>query len=174
MLPSVTEILQDVGIIDATWFTPEACERGSNVHRICQLHDEKDLVEGSVDPSLKGYYAAYQKYLAESGIDVWSWIECPAMDPLLTYRGTSDRLATARPRILLDLKTGAPLPWHALQLAAYVNMLADPYSYDRVGLYLRDNGTYSLKHYPKGNYAADLRVFMASLTLYNWRRTKHA
>jgi len=174
MLPSVTEILQGVGIIDSTWFTPESCERGRAVHAICQLHDEKDLAIDSIDPNLKGYYAAYQKYLAEAGVDEWSWIECPAMDPLRTYRGTSDRILTARPRILLDIKSGAPLPWHALQTAAYVNMLPDPYSYQRIGLYLKENGTYAIKHYPKGNYATDLRVFMSALTIYNWRAKPHA
>ena len=38
-LPSVTEILRSVGLIDATWYTEEARQRGTAVHLACEYWD---------------------------------------------------------------------------------------------------------------------------------------
>lgn len=172
-LPRVTEILRSAGLIDVTWFTPETQARGSAVHLACQYYDEGDLDESSIDPTIAGYVVAYAKWAQESGRESATWIECPMHDKGGLYRGTSDRIFTCRPRSLWDIKTGCHLAWHALQLAAYVNMLDDPYSYSRFALYLKADGTYSVREFPKSEYGRDLAVFMSALNLWYWKENNH-
>ena len=42
--PSVTQILKDAGLIDTTWYTDEARQRGRAVHLAAQFLDEDDLI----------------------------------------------------------------------------------------------------------------------------------
>ena len=42
-LPSVTEILKDVGLIDTTFFAPEHAERGTRVHEATVFWDETGM-----------------------------------------------------------------------------------------------------------------------------------
>jgi hypothetical protein len=172
-LPRVTEILKSAGLIDVTWLTDEGRERGSFVHLACQYLDEGTLDEETVDPAIRGYLEAYKAWRQQWPIPGWTWIECGHQDPMGLYRGTQDRILAQRPRLVLDIKTGCPVPATALQMAAYVNMLPDPYSYQRLALHLKPDGTFVVKEYPRENYAADLRVFMAAVQLYYWKGEHH-
>lgn len=169
-LPRVTGILAAAGLIDTQWFTENACDRGTAVHRACQYFDEGALDWSTVGPEIEGYVRAYGQWRQDSGLTMEGWIECPMKDPRGLYCGTADRILTARPRWLVDLKTGGHFPWHALQLAAYVNMLPDPYSYRRLTVYLAADGKYTVKEYPRAEYAADLAVFMSALNVANFKR----
>jgi hypothetical protein len=167
-LPSVTEILKSAGMIDTTWYTEEARQRGSAVHLACEYWDLGDLEEDSVDPAIAGYLQSYIAFRQTQGSAVPEWIEMPLMDKSGTYAGTPDRILVARPRALWDLKTGACQHWHRYQSAAYVNCLDDPFSYSRFGIYLRQNGNLpEVREFPKKEYMADLSIFMAALTIYN-------
>jgi len=172
-LPRVTDILKEAGLIDVSWLTPEGRDRGSYVHQACQFYDEGDLDESTVDSAIAGYLDGYKKFRRESSIESWDWIECPQQDPRGLYRGTPDRIIDVRPRAVWDPKTGSPVPCTALQLAAYVNMLPDPYSYRRFALYLKPNGTYTVVEFPREQYAHDLSIFMAALNIYYWRQEHH-
>jgi hypothetical protein len=169
-LPHVTDILKEAGIVDAIWYTAGGASRGSMVHLACQLLDEGDLDLDTLDPRIEGYVRAYAAFRQETGLVGATWIECPMQDPQGLYCGTADRILTARPRKVIDLKTGGYAAWVALQLAAYTNMLPDPYSYDRVAVYLSVDGRYSIRDFPKAEYAADLSVFLSALNLVNWKR----
>lgn len=169
-LPRVTWILQEAGLIDTTWYTEEACNRGTLVHLACQYLDEEALDWDTVDPSIEGYVRAYGKWRHDSGNRAAQWIECPMQDPKGLYRGTADRILADRPRAILDVKTGPRQKWIALQLAAYVNMMDDPYSYRRFSLHLRQDGTYDVVEYPRAEYSRDLVVFMSALNIANWRK----
>lgn len=172
-LPRVTEVLASAGLIDTQWLTDYGRDRGSAVHKTCQYLDEDDLDEKSIDPAIAGYVDAYRRFRKDSPVKSWQWVECPQTDPLRLYRGTPDRIADVRPKALYDIKTGCPIPATALQLAAYVNMLPDPYSYRRFGLYLKPGGSYSVVEFPRSDYARDLAMFQAALTLYYWRKEHH-
>ena len=172
-LPRVTEVLKGAGLIDTQWFTEEGAARGTAVHTACQYLDEGDLDLTTLDPRIEGYVRAYDAWRRDSGVIVGAdWIECPQQDPRGLYRGTPDRILTTRPRKLIDLKTGSYQAWVALQLAAYVNMLPDPYSYSRYALYLSPDGRYSVKEFPKGEYSTDLSAFLSALNLYNWKMNR--
>ena len=168
-LPSVTQILQAAGIIDTQWFTDEARDRGTAVHAACEYYDQGELDESSVDPAIAGYLDAYKSWQALNGRDC-TWIERSVSDQRKLYAGTPDRILTTQPRAVVDIKTGQPQDWHRLQLAAYVNCLHDPFSYQRIGLYLRSDGEFSVVKYELKNYTNDLAVFMAAVKIYYWKK----
>jgi hypothetical protein len=169
-LPSVTQILAEAGLMRTDYCSQEDLDRGKAVHLACQYYDEADLDIDSVDPAIKGYLDAYVKWHRECGLKP-DWIETPIRAVRgQVYAGTPDRIMVVRPRSLLDIKTGQFQPWHPIQCAAYVNMLEDPWSYSRFGLYLRSNGTYSMPEFPKSEYAQDLNVFLSALNIVNWKR----
>ena len=165
MLPRVTEILKSAGLIDTAFMTEDGRERGSMVHLACQYMDEGDLDPESVDETLAGYLEAYRDFRQQQG-DKAMWIELPLQDPKGLYRGTTDRVLTDRPRALYEIKTSVSCPWARYQTAAYVAMLPDPFSYSRYGVFLKPNGKYSIREYPKTEYVKDLNVFMAALAIF--------
>jgi hypothetical protein len=167
-LPSVTEVLRNANLIETAYGqADEYLLRGRAVHLACQLWDEGDLDESSVDPAILGYFEAYKNFKQDLAIEP-TWIETPIKNGL--YAGTPDRIMTARPRRLWDLKSGAYQAYHRLQTAAYINLLDDPFSYSRAGLYLKPDGRYSVREFPKSEYLSDLNTFLSALNLYNWRK----
>lgn len=170
-LPGVTSILKAVGIIDTAFYSDEGRDRGTAVHLACEYFDQGDLDESSIDPQIAGYLDAYKRFRS---LTEWQfeWIEMPIRDRAGKYAGTPDRGLSARPRKLIDIKTGAYQPWHAIQAAAYVNCLEDPFSYSRYGLYLKTNGTFSMREFPKAEYVSDLAIFQSALNIYYWKGKK--
>lgn len=167
-LVSVTTVIKAAGLMGPMPDDPFYMQRGTAVHLVCQLHDEGDLDLNTVDPKIAGYFEGYIKFLLEHGYHDWDTIEKPIGNG--QYAGTPDRIVTKRPRSVWDIKTGDHMPWHAIQSAAYVNLLEDPFSYSRYGLYLTDDGKYSIKEFPKAEYVSDLNAFLSALNIYNWRR----
>jgi len=171
LLPSVTEILKGAGLIDATFYTEESKVRGSYVHKACEYYDQGDLDEDSLDPQIAGYLQAYKKWKATFGYE-FTWIEMPMQDKTGVYAGTSDRIIERRPRQIWDIKSGPYQKWHRVQSAAYVNMLDDPFSYTRLGLYLQSSGKFTVREFPKTDYMADLAIFQSALNIYYWKEQK--
>jgi hypothetical protein len=171
-LLSVTTVLEAAGLIDTSHYTEEAKDRGSKIHLACEYFDQNDLNLANIDDRIRGYVQAYIKFRNEHGAatEGSEWIEIPMADKTGSYAGTPDRVLVKRPRAVWDLKTGSFQPWHPIQLAAYVNMLDDPFSYDRVGLYLQPDGKYSVKPFSKQEFMADLGIFLSALNVVNWRR----
>lgn len=172
-LPAVSDIMEAAGLVDKTFFTKESRERGTMLHLVCEYYDQGDLDEDSVDPAIAGYFEAYKNWRKLSGLtEKREWIEIPVSDKAHTYAGTPDRVILRRPRSIVDLKTGSYLKHHPIQLAAYVNCLDDPFSYSRFGLYLKDNGKFSVREFPKSEYMADLAIFQSALNIYYWKERK--
>ncbi len=172
VLPSVTQILQGAGIVDTTWFTEQAAWRGSVVHRCCQLDDQGDLDEGSVPNAAKGYLDAWRLFKAQVPMNFIS-IEQPLCSGL--YAGTPDRDAEWA---VVDIKTGAILPWVGLQLAAYSELISangsvpgGGRSYDRYAVRLGKDGRYNVQHFAVRDYRNDLGIFRAALSIYYWRNS---
>jgi hypothetical protein len=170
-LPSVTQILKSVGIIDDSFYTEEGRERGKLVHLACEYYDQGDLDEESLDPQIKGYVDAYKNFRALTKWE-FEWIEIPLSDKAHLYAGTPDRVLLSRPRRLVDLKSGEFQRSHPIQLAAYVAALGDPFSYSRYGLYLKNDGNFSIREFPKAEFMADLSIFNSALNLYYWKEKR--
>ena len=166
VLPSVTQILSEGGIIDTSWFTEAAAWRSSVVHKCCQLDDEDDLDEASVPEEAKGYLDSWRLFKSQVPVHFVS-IEQPMASEL--YAGTLDRDAEWA---VLDLKTGAIQSWVALQLAAYTELI-DPSgirSLRRFAVRLGKDGKYIVKEFPLRERRSDLAIFRSALSIYNWRK----
>jgi hypothetical protein len=166
-LPNVSTILQKAGLIDPTWFTEESRQRGSALHLAAEYYDRGTLVFDDLDPQIAAYLRGFIQFRNNGHpLAANEWIETPLMDPLRLYAGTPDRILINRPRAIWDLKSGDYKPADKWQLASYTNMLEEPESYRRFCLYLRPNGTYRVREFPQQEYADDLNVFFAALTIY--------
>ena len=154
ILPSVTQVLKGVGMIDFSMIPQvvlqEAASRGTAVHRALHYLDDGDLDEASVEPELTPYIQAYRDFCAQSGFTV-ALVEHRVYHPTFMYAGTLDRTGGFPDKSLavLDVKTGMPFPAHGLQLAAYAACLKHPRMYRRISLYLNEDGGYKAEEYPQ-------------------------
>ena len=169
-LPSVTQILQGVGLIDTTWFTTEAMERGTLIHNITEQID-KGSPETPIDICYQGYIDAYKKFKADTKLK-FEHIEQELAHPLLNYAGTPDR---AFP--LVDIKTTTSKSYRAdvLQLAAYwlllhANKLTGTLLPSAYFLYLYDDGTYYFSRVK--NLVDYFPIWYSVLTVYNYKIKK--
>lgn len=165
-LPSVTEILTNANIIDKAWYTEESAQRGSAVHRACQLLLEGNLNESTVDSRIAGYVAAFRAF--KSVVSIGD-CECEKLvwSQYLRYAGLTDIdcVLNGSPA-LIDIKTGSVPAWVDLQLAAYDNALFETDGTLRrlFSLNLRADGTYRLRQYHRTRF----QVF--SDALITWRQ----
>jgi hypothetical protein len=183
VLLSVTQMLEMAGLIFTRWFTKLSAIKGSVGHLITQLVDEGGVDESTIDPEIEGYYRAYLKFKEECG-PKWTHIETMYADPHVGVAGTVDRVGSLlapgeskRKRVVLDIKTGAPQPWHAVQLAGYKHLASRQQilsgadrshagKQKRFGLYLKKNGKYALTEYSDRR---DEAIFMAAVSIANYR-----
>lgn len=89
VLPSVTTILKDVGIIDTAFYTEAARLRGSYAHIACALEDQGMLDWSTLDAVLVPYVEAWVRFKRESGF-VPEIIETPMLNESYLYAGTPD------------------------------------------------------------------------------------
>ena len=166
VLPSVTQILKDVGLIDTTFFAPEYAERGTRVHEATVFWDETGMDDDTLPEEWAGYLSAWKKFREETGF-VPSHIE-QAFCSDQGYAGTVDRIGKTHKinPLLLDIKTGPSQPWHRLQLAAYALLVKRELNipiWDMWGVHLRKDGIYAVESYKSIEHSADwlavLRVY---------------
>jgi len=172
VFPSVTQVIESVAGSRFANITAEdlefACQRGTVVHTITELHDLGTLDKHSIDPALRGYYAAYIAFLEDCS-PKWDKIEHRACDETLGYAGTIDRIGEMNGRgVILDIKTGVKSCWTGVQLAAYANIIKDKKS-KRFGLHLGGDGKYQLEQY---GYPMDWNVFLSALNIYKFKKEK--
>ncbi len=175
VVPSVTQILTDAGLIDTQWFTEQATIRGTYIHEATALDDADDLDCDTLDDSLAGYVAGWRAFLYETGAEILS-IEERVCSPTFTYAGTLDRRVMFQgAEWVVDIKSGGPLRWHALQTAAYAALveagprhLSQPGPLKRATVHLKANGRYSFTPHAD---RTDFDIFSATVALYHWKRT---
>jgi len=161
--PHVTDILKRAGLVDASFFTEEARDRGSAVHAAAHYLDENDLDWSSVNPSVLPRLRQYQKFLDEVKPEILA-IEESVVHEALRYCGRYDRRVRIAGREgLLDLKGPGQAPWHRLQIMYYVACFPRPLA--RWALYLSEE-RYKLIEF-KGR--EDWEACKAILTLTSWR-----
>lgn len=173
---ALTRVLQATGFFDYSNLPFYYAARGNSVHIGCNLYDQGILDADSLSPDVEPYVVAYAKFLNESGYTVQE-TEGRRYHSLLRVAGTFDRKGhfprTPQRKAYLDLKTGAPVSWHGIQLAGYVLLdtgwLRLPPLVDRYGLYLRNDESYRLVEYKD---AEDAEIFVAAAKVYNYH-TRH-
>ncbi len=140
-LPHVTKILIDSGLVDAQWFTDEARDRGSALHKATEYFDQGELDVDSVDASFLAKFNLYQKFIKEMHPAI-SAIE-EQVEYAGSYCGTLDRrLYINGNESILDIKSGVASPADRLQLAGYALTFERPMQ--RWNLYLGYGSNYRL------------------------------
>lgn len=174
-VPGVTSVLQAAGLLDFGGASPEAMAfagaRGTAAHTACELDDKNDLVEESVQDEILGYLTAWRKFRAETGF-VPETIEERVYHERYKYAGTLDRIGVFQGvESLIDLKTGTPQRATGVQLAGYAMAvdLKSGHRLPRYAIHLQQDGNYKLIRYTN---PSDFAVFIAALTLYNWKATQ--
>lgn len=168
--PSVTQVLKETGLIDDRWYSEAARIRGQAVHLATEYDDRGVLDESTVSPIVRPYLAAWRRFRAETGFAPTE-IERRVSHPTAQYGGTLDRLGAlgSGALILLDIKTGGPQRWHALQLAAYAMALPEPRKYRRARVELRGDGTYRFSEFPAEDLSADYSIFSQARTTWQFQ-----
>lgn len=165
-VPSVTQVLKAAGLIDRQWYTEEACRLGSLVAEATALHDRGELDEATLDPAIRPYLDGWNRFLVDSGAEV-ILAEEPAANEVYGYAGTYDRwLKWEGLDWLIDIKTGACEPFHALQTAAYAACIGTPMQ--RACIHLDGDGGYRVNRHIDPN---DEAVFKAALAITKWKET---
>jgi len=166
VFPSVTQVLGEMGFYgDTSYFTDYGRNRGTLAHLCCHLDDTGELDEGSVDPTLAPYLAAYRRFKSESGFIV-SGSEVRLASAAYRFAGTLDKIGTF-PDItcaIIDIKSGAVVPATAIQTAAYELLKGSPYK--RFALQLKPDGSFKLHKYTDRQ---DKQIFLAALAAYQWQ-----
>lgn len=144
-VPGVSDILESTGYINKRFFKAGSADFGSKVHKACSLLDYDLLTIDDIEDSIKGYAEGWLKFKQESGI-TFEEIEKFHISDKYRFGGTPDRVGVMRGRkCIADIKSGAALSWHKLQLNAY-RILVDASIDLLIGVYLKP-GNYSLTPY---------------------------
>lgn len=179
IVPSVTRVLEDVGIIDYSYIpdgTREmALDRGRRVHKAAAFDAEGELDETTVDEMDLPYVLAARQWRQDSGVRV-NRIEHRACHELYRYAGTRDLDGwlpgrTKDQRVLADYKCGQALRWTELQTAAYAGFDEDPRIYLRLGIELHADGTYKVAgEWPGSTWQKHFNGFLSCLNVYRLKR----
>lgn len=177
VVPSVTQALDVLASYDGIppAVLAQAAERGISVHKAIELHLEDDLDEASLDPEIARYFYAYWKFERETGFKP-RHSETRVYSAKYRYAGTIDLEGDLhRKPAIIDTKTTRQLmPSTGPQTAAYEAAFKEHYEtyrkHQRYALLLKPDGTYRLE--PCTN-PRDFGVFLACLTVHNFRRKHH-
>ena len=169
VVPSVTQILGEAGLIDDRWYTAKTQVRGRTVHIVTALDDLGELDESLVDDEHRGYLDAWRSFKADTKCEIVA-LEAKVCNVALRYAGILDRqLRIDGVQLLADIKTGAWAWWHKFQTVGY-------WTCDHIKaagrrcIYLSPKGTYKISKHE--NHAYDTDVFRAALVLANAKRNE--
>lgn len=178
VVPSVTQVLADLQ--DFSHVPAEVLERaqlrGSNVHLMCQFHDEDRLELSEFTAEEQSYLPAWQRFLYDMRPN-WRHIEVPGYNALFGFAGTPDREGYFENHSgpfdwVIDIKTCDPHPLQGLQTAAYCE-IREPRAVReklmstrrRATVHLATNGTYRFREWES---PTDWAMFVSLLNIRNW------
>lgn len=150
-----------------------AAQRGTDVHLICEL-ELHHRYHGAPAPVVPDEYLGYHRSFC-SWLDAVDFrpidIEQPRAHRQYPYAGTPDIVGVlAGSLVVVDIKSGGPEPWHAVQVQAYMRMV------DRAArgliVYLdEDGGPPSCR--PIRSRSADWSAFVCALGILQWRESTY-
>ncbi len=172
-LPSVTQI---IGHVIPRQFSPGEwyMSRGSALHAAIHLVTKGVLDPDSIDPRIAPRLRAVEKFMLESGYSILA-SELPMFSAVLGYAGTADAICQdgLGRTILVDWKSSLS-PEVSIQMGGYLALLNRHYEYGRIqracAVELRDNGSYSAKHYDRAACMKAEQLFLSTLTVYGFMK----
>ena len=121
-LLGVTSVLTEERYVDYSHIPLFYRERGSAVHKACELDGLGRLDEASVADDVRPFLEGWRRFVREVEW-ISEGIEVPVLNEMFGYAGTLDLLGTCAKwpgqLALLDIKTGLPAWVARLQTAAY-------------------------------------------------------
>lgn len=163
-LPSVTGILDALGLISFYAKDEAAAFRGTMAHLACRYLLEKRLDWSSVGQLVMPYVVSLDRWLEASGFEPEA-CEVMGYSPVYLFAGTYD-VRGKHPKIgrcLFDLKTGEQCAlWHRLQTVGYE--IIDGGHYRRGCLHLSKTG--KVARFVPHREAVDRQRFMACNTVF--------
>lgn len=144
-IPSVTEILQQEGFVDTTWFTEEGADNGERRHYMAYLEAKDDLDEDSIDDDDRPYLYAFRDLLTLTGAQpIPDLMEKRRVNLIYRYCGRPDLPVIYNGRKeVWDLKMSpSEQKWHRLQIGGYVGLFDDIF-FGRCA-YIQANGKFKL------------------------------
>lgn len=182
IVPNVTSIMR--GIVDYSniprHILDEASERGTYVHKCCEMFLWGTLDESSVEPGYMPYLDAFKLFLGDTYFIV-EHIEERVYHRKLKYAGTVDMIGIFPPirtngnskRALIDIKTTFKLmkstgPQTAAYKDAWESAGNDEIDH-RYGLQLKKDGTYNLAPMKS---PIDMNIFRSCLAIHNYMMEK--
>lgn len=181
MFPRVTDILDAAGLgPDLSRVSPAVLEaarmRGHAVHALIEADAYGYLDQAAVTDEVAPYFAAYKRFMKESGHDAVA-SEFEVVHDVLRYVGHPDRLGwLVGVRMILDWKTGDTVEIRsaARQLAAYRlawNHMHPAQPVEALAVVqLRSDATYRFHEIEIGERERAERVFLAALTVIHARQ----
>jgi hypothetical protein len=164
VIPHITGMLQDDGIIDDTWFTEESSERGTAVHDLTAAYDLKALELETCVSRYRGYllgHVAAMRMLRP----IWLEIERPRVHPEFLFGGRIDRVGVIfGSKTIIEIKSGAKDKSHQIQTALQAILAASIYGlppelWSRSSEYLTATGGYKVPaHNSKSDFAEAYRL----------------
>lgn len=164
VLPSITQILSDVGVVDYGAVPQDQREAAMAKGRLIHLQTELDD-RGVLDESIAdmGYVDGWREFR-----EAWGFKpihrERMLYHPQYLYAGQPDAEDS---QTVVEIKTGKPQSWVKYQLAAQAALCNVR---QRVCVELPGNGTYRAYQFRATDYRRDLDVFLSALTVYRVRR----
>lgn len=168
IVPHITGMLEQAGLVDDTWFTEESSIRGTIVHGLTAHYDMGALDLGTTDSIYKGYLLAHVDAMKILRPEFLA-IEEPFVHPVYRYGGRPDRLIIDQGRkAVLELKTAVPSKAHSIQTALQAILVERTLELPaemivRLCLYVKANGRFSLEeHTSKGDLRQAREIIRAA------------
>lgn len=166
-VPSVTQAIQ--AILPMRPMDDYYLQRGTAVHRACELYDRGTLDEASVDPEIAPRLEAWKKFRSDFGGEI-AMNERRLASKKYQFAGTVDRVfAKGGKLILVDLKNG----WYKqsiLQIGGYGLLLAeDGRTPHRAGIVeLLECGAYHCRWMERADLRRAEQQFLALLSVFGF------
>lgn len=149
VLKHVTGLLEAAGLVDARWYTEASCARGHAVHALTTQWDLDALDLDACASPYRPYLLGYQQACAILQ-PKWSHIEQPLAHAGFRFAGRPDRAGRVHgAAAVVEIKSGAAEPAHAMQLSLQAILLADDLrvpaeAIHRYALYVKPSGRFAV------------------------------
>lgn len=178
IIPSVTQIINGIGLIKFYGISPEILERkaeiGRYVHTACEFYDQDNLNMDTLHTELKGYLDGWIKFKTDFKFEPIE-IELMLFHPTYRFAGRIDRIGLiGKDKVLIDIKSGVPQKSDCIQTAGYQILHEEGKGTKdkikkRMSVYLNKGGDYSVIEHKE---MTDKNIFLSALSIYNFKRRK--
>ena len=167
VVPGVTGIIKACGLMDLTWATAHARDRGTAVHAAVEMYEQDDLDESTLNHEFAPYLAGWKSFKADTGFRSETQ-EQIIHNKTYNYAGTLDMTGTIDGKTcLIDIKTGVFQPYWAIQLSAYNAVVKRQ---KRLSVELKDDGKYRVtEHADKRDWPRFLACLTVAGMKESWR-----